>query len=73
MQIPEEREPLSEVIDIQSALDRIFDVTNSIGDRERKLLHRGRACLADVVTRNRNRVPARNFARAKLDHVGDDS
>ncbi len=73
VQIPEERQPLREIIDANPALDGFFDVTNAVGDRERQFLHSGRARLADVVAGDRHGVPARNLARAEFDHVGDDS
>ena len=49
------------------------DVADAVGERERQLLHRRRAGLADVVAADRHRVPARRVLRAELDHVDDDA
>ena len=73
VQVPEERQPLREVVDSDTALDGFLDVADAIGKRECQLLHGGRAGLADVVAGDRHGMPARNLARAELDHVGDDS
>src|SRR5208282_5742213 len=69
VEVPEERKARREIIYRQTPPDGLFDVADAVGYRERQLLHGGRACLADVVAGDRHRVPARNFARAELDHV----
>ena len=57
--VEEERQPRREVVDAQAALEGRLDVGHPVGDRERQLLDRGRAGLADVVAADRDRVPAR--------------
>jgi hypothetical protein len=66
----EEGELGREPIDVQPALDRRVDVRDSVGERERELLHRVRAGLTDVVAADRDRVPARVLLRAVRDEVG---
>ena len=53
--VEEEREPRREVVDAQAALDGGLDVGHPVGDRERQLLDRGRAGLADVVAADATR------------------
>ena len=55
----------------EAALERRVDVAEAVGQRERDFLHRGRAGLADVVARDRDRVPLRHAIGAERDHVGD--
>ena len=43
VQIPEERQPLRELIDTDPPLDRLIDVADAVGNRERQFLHRGRS------------------------------
>ena len=64
VRVEEERQPRREVVDGQAALDRGLHVGEAVGERERQLLLRGRAGLADVVAGDRDRVPARH-ARAR--------
>ena len=49
---------------------RQLDVGEAVLQRERELLLRRRARLADVVAGDRDRVPARHSPGAELDHVG---
>ena len=58
-----------EVVDVQAAADGLLDVGQPVLERERELLRRRRAGLADVVAADAHRVPARHVARAPLDHV----
>ena len=53
------------------ARDRLLDVGQPVLERERELLRRRRAGLADVIAADRHRVPARHRARAPLDHVAE--
>ena len=68
--VEEEAEPRREVVDPQPACECRLDVGHPVGDRERQLLDRGRAGLADVVAADRDGVPARHLARPELDGVG---
>ena len=45
------------VVDGEAARDRRLDVGEAVRERERELLHRRRAGLADVVAGDRDRVP----------------
>ncbi len=72
MQVEEERQARSEFVDLESALERLLDVADAVGDGEGEFLHRGRAGFADMVAGDRNRVPSRSPLRAELDHVGND-
>src|SRR4030095_11651554 len=53
--------------------DAGLHVPEASGERERALLHRRRAGLADVVAGDRHRVEARRVLGAVLDHVDDDA
>src|SRR5437879_2711698 len=57
--VEEERELPREVIDVQAALHRRVRVRDRVGEGEGELLDRGRARFADVVARDRDRVPLR--------------
>ena len=72
MRVEEEREPRCEVVDREPPLERPLDVREPVLQRERELLRRRRARLADVVAGDRDRVPQRHLARAELDHVRDE-
>src|SRR5262249_5597453 len=71
--VPEEREPRGEVVHVETASDAAFHVREAVGERERELL-RGRASrFADVVARDRNRIPERRVLRAPLEAVDDET
>src|SRR5204863_148890 len=57
----EERQPRRKGIDGKTGADRASDVFNGIAERERQLLDRGRAGFADVVSRDRDRIPIRHL------------
>ena len=69
--VEEERQPRGEVVDVEAAVDRLLDVGQAVLEREGQLLRRRRAGLADVVARDRDRMPARHVARGPLDHVAE--
>ena len=69
VRVEEEREPRREVVDVEPPLTTGVDVREAVREGERELLRRGRAGLADVVAGDRDRVHARQLARAVLDHV----
>ena len=54
----------------EPALERRLDVGDRVRERERDLLHRRAALLADVVAGDRDRVPLRDLLRAVLEDVG---
>ncbi len=51
---------------------RRLDVGEAVGQRERQLLCGGRARLADVVARDRHRMPPGHLGGGELHHVGHD-
>ena len=53
--VPEEREPRREVVDVETARDAALDVREPVGERERELLRGGGAGFADVVAGDRDR------------------
>ena len=59
--------------DVEPGVDRRLDVGDAVGQRERHLLHRRRARLADVIAADRDRVPLRHVPLAERDDVGDDA
>src|SRR5208282_3292494 len=73
VRIEEEREALSEVVHVETPLLRLRDVGASVREREGELLDRGRTGFADVVTRDRDRIPARGRAGPELDRVGHEA
>ena len=56
--VEEERQPRAEAVHLQPRGEGGLDVGDAVGQRERDLLHRRRARLADVVAADRDRVPA---------------
>jgi hypothetical protein len=67
--VEEERQPRGELVDVHAAIDRRLHVRDPGAERERDLLHRAAALLAEVVTRDRDRVPLRDVLRAVLEDV----
>ncbi len=73
MCIEEEGEPRGEGIDVEFlAANHVFDVLHAVAKREGQFLDRRGAGLADVVARNRDRVPLGNLQGAELDGVADE-
>src|SRR6185437_5188565 len=70
--VPEEGKARGEAIDIETARDAALDVGKAIRERERELLGRRGARLADVIAGDRNRIPERRVLGAPLEHVYDD-
>jgi len=68
--VEEEGEPRREIVDLEAALERRFDVGDRVGEREGDLLHGRAALLADVVAGDRDRVPFRHVLGAVLEDVG---
>ena len=73
VRVEEERKAPCKRIDVHSGGHAGFHVGKAVGQRESQLLRRGRARLANVIARDRDRIPLRHFARAELDHVHDDA
>ena len=61
--VEEERQSRSERVDREAGLHGQFDVREPVGKREGQLLDRRGAGLADVVSGDRDRVPARHLRR----------
>ena len=70
VRVEEERQPLAEVVGREPRRDRRLAVGDPVRDRERELLDRRRARLADVVAGDRDRVPARQPLGAVREQVG---
>ncbi len=70
--VPEEGQARREAVDIETAGDPALDICKAVGERERELLSRRGARLADVIARDRNRVPERRVLCAPFEHVDDD-
>ena len=71
MRVEEERDARHEVVDVEPGVDAVLHVLEAVAQRERQLLQRRRARLADVIAAHRNRVPLRHFLRAEREDVGD--
>jgi hypothetical protein len=69
--IEKERKPRTELIDRNSARGEHLHVCESIRERVSGLLYRRRPSLADVIAADRNRIPARHFARGEFHHIGE--
>jgi len=70
--VEEEGKPGAEGIDVELlAAQHVFDVLHAVAKREGQFLDRRGAGLADVVARNRDRVPLGNVQGAELDGVAD--
>ena len=69
VRVEEEREPRRERVDREARLHRELDVGEPVRKRERGLLGGSRARLADVVARDRDRVPTRHVGCCKRDGV----
>src|SRR5579883_3378397 len=57
MGIEEERKPRREIVNIEAAAKRPFDIFDSIVEREREFLQRRRSRFTDVISADGNRVP----------------
>ena len=73
VRVEKEGDARRERVDVEAALDRGSDVLQTVRECERDLLHGRRAGFANVVAGDGDRVPARHFARAELEDVGDDA
>ncbi len=72
MRVEEERDLRRELVDGHpAALDDGVAVGDTVGQRERHLLHGVGAGIAEVRTRHRDRVEPRHLGGAELDGVGD--
>ncbi len=69
----EERQARREGVDRDPGRQRGANVLDAIGERERQLLHRGRAGLLHVIAGDRDRVELRHVLRGVADDVGDDA
>ena len=72
VRVEEEGEPRRERVDVEAALEARLHEREAVGERERELLRRVRAGLADVVAGDRDRVHERQPLGAPLDHVHDE-
>src|SRR5262245_16899828 len=70
VRVEEEREALAEAVRREPGRDRRLAVRDAVRERERELLGRARARLADVVAGDRDRVPARQPLLAVREEIG---
>ena len=73
MRIEEKRKLRRKIVDREAGVDCSLDVGNSIRQGEGHFLNVRGARFADVVARNRNRVPIGKFAAAPRKNIGDDA
>ena len=66
------RQSRSKVVHGQPSFDATLDVLKAVRQGKRELLHGGSASLANVITRNRYRIPMRRVFAAPLEHVDND-
>src|SRR5258705_8533690 len=71
MGVEEERKARGKVINIQTSLQRRFNVSDTVRERESDFLHCSRTRFTYVVTANRNRVPVGHFAGTVGEDVGN--
>ena len=60
-------------IDRNAARREHFGISETVRKRVGRLLHRRRAGFADVITADRDRIPARHLARGEFHHVGEET
>ncbi len=72
VRVEEERQPLAELVDVQSRVEGGLDVRDGVGERERDFLDRGRTGFPDVISADRNRVPVGQLLFAERENIGDD-
>ena len=72
VRVEEERHARHERVDVEPGVDAPLHVLDAVAQRERQLLERRRARLADVVAAHRDRVPPRHFVGAEREDVGDE-
>ena len=71
--VEEERQARREVVHVEATRDTALDVLEPVTQGECEFLSRGGPGLADVVTRDRDRVVVRRILAAPLEHVDDAS
>src|SRR5439155_11080699 len=71
--VEEEAEARREIVDVEPCADARLYVLDAVPEREGELLDRGRPGLADVITADRDRVPARHVGRGEREDVRDDA
>src|SRR5512138_2269179 len=71
--VPEEREPRSERVNVQPAGNAALHIRESISERECQLLCRRRSRLADVIAGNGDGIPLRNILRRPLEAINNES
>ena len=67
----EKAQPRREGLDVEAAGDRAAHVLQGVAQREGELLHRRRASLANVVARDRDRIPQRRLGGAEPEGFRD--
>jgi len=70
--IEEKRQARSKLVDIETCLDRRFDIGDAICNGEGNLLHCRGARLSDMVAGDRDGVPVRHLLRAIFKNIRDE-
>ena len=70
--VEEERQALSQAVDVEPRVDAGLHIGDRVGQREGNLLHRRRTRLADVIAADGDRVPLRQLVFAEREDVGHD-
>ena len=73
VRIKEEREPRSEIINVQASRLRSLDVRNGVGKGKRHLLHSCRSSFADVIPADRDGIPVRQLAACPGEQIRHDA
>ena len=71
VRVEEERQLRGEIVHAQACVNGGLHVGDAVGERESHFLHGGRTGFADVIARDRNRVPVGDFLGAVRENIGD--
>ena len=71
VRVEEKGKARREIVDVQAAAQRPFDIFDAVAQREGELLNGRRAGLANVIAADGNGIELRRVLGAELDGVGD--
>src|SRR5438132_11235 len=69
MRVEKKAEPRSELVHVKPAPPRPFHILHAVVKSERQLLECGRACLANVISADRNSVETRRKLRPEFESI----
>ena len=69
VRVEEEGKPWRKIVHIHSTAHTVIDIFDSVAQRERKFLNRGRTSFADVITADGNRIEFRRVLRAEFESI----